>query len=187
MSSLIDATAANTEDDSSVLVASSHDTPATPNGSILSPFRLPRSASCEGLIEGAFTDGAPVTADLGSTAGDSDTAPAAPDSHAATNSDAAVAPAVNRMKPRSVGPWEAGYVYSVVPPEHLAAVPVTNDEIWYCILVGKFVGVTQNNLLALKAVQGISNNSMRSWATLDLALDTFNDALDGDLVEVRLY
>jgi hypothetical protein len=62
--------------------------------------------------------------------------------------------------PQSTGPWEAGVIYSVVPPHALAAIADDNEELWYGILKGKFVGVTQNHSLALSAVVGVSNNSM---------------------------
>ncbi|KAJ7348645.1 hypothetical protein DFH08DRAFT_960026 [Mycena albidolilacea] len=92
---------------------------------------------------------------------------------------------VNPLVPRSVGPWEAGSVFSVVPPQPLASIPVPagDEELWYCILKGKFVGVTQNHPLAVDAVLGVSNNSMRSYKTQALALAAFNNALAGTIVE----
>ncbi|KAJ7830021.1 hypothetical protein B0H14DRAFT_3465214 [Mycena olivaceomarginata] len=62
--------------------------------------------------------------------------------------------------PQSTGPWEAGVVYSVVPPRALAAIADDNEELWYGILKGKFISVTQTHSLALSAVVGVSNNSM---------------------------
>jgi hypothetical protein len=88
-----------------------------------------------------------------------------------------------------VGPWEAGSIFSVVPPQPLASilVPAGDEELWYCILKGKFVGVTQNHPLAIDAVLGVSNNSMRSYKTQALALVAFNSALTLSIVEVRPY
>jgi hypothetical protein len=75
------------------------------------------------------------------------------------------------------------------PPQPLASIPVPagDEELWYCILKGKFVGVTQNHPLAVDAVLGVSNNSMRSYKTQVLALAAFNNALAGTIVEVRPY
>jgi hypothetical protein len=89
--------------------------------------------------------------------------------------------------PQSTGPWEAGVIYSVVPPHALAAIAEDNEELWYGILKGKFVGVMQNHPLALTAVVGVSNNSMRRYKTQALALDAFNVALAAGLVEIRPY
>lgn len=89
--------------------------------------------------------------------------------------------------PQSTGPWEAGVIYSVVPPRALAAIAEDNEELWYSILKGKFVGVTQNHPLALTAVVGVSNNSMRGYKTQALALDAFNVALAAGLVEIWPY
>jgi hypothetical protein len=90
--------------------------------------------------------------------------------------------------PQSTSPWEAGVVYSVVPPRALAAIPDDNDneEPWYGILKGKFVSITQNHPLALTAVVGVSNNSMRGYKT-QVLLDAFNVALTAGLVEIRPY
>ncbi|KAJ7796344.1 hypothetical protein B0H14DRAFT_3494899 [Mycena olivaceomarginata] len=78
---------------------------------------------------------------------------------------------------------------SYVNPLPLASIPVPagDEELWYCILKGKFVGVTQNHPLAIDTVLGVSNNSMRSYKTQALALAAFNSALTLSIVEVRPY
>ncbi|KAJ7115516.1 hypothetical protein C8R43DRAFT_1138141 [Mycena crocata] len=89
--------------------------------------------------------------------------------------------------PHATGPWTVGVVYSVVPPSHILPVSHDNGELWYGILKGKYVGVTQNHPLALQAVVGISHNSMKAYKSQALAVSAFNDALDDGLVEVRSY
>ncbi|KAJ7771167.1 hypothetical protein B0H14DRAFT_2632500 [Mycena olivaceomarginata] len=60
---------------------------------------------------------------------------------------------------RPVGGGAPSFLSS--PPQPLASIPVLagDEELWYCILKGKFVGVTQNHPLAVNAVLGVSNNS----------------------------
>ncbi|KAJ7458850.1 hypothetical protein FB451DRAFT_1182430 [Mycena latifolia] len=102
-------------------------------------------------------------------------------------SSAMSAPAPPSLTPQSAGPWIAGVIFSVVPPQDLAAIPDGGEELWYGILRSKFVGVIKSHALALDAVVGISNNSMKSYKTQDLALDAFNTAHRGNLVQIRPY
>ncbi|KAJ7484893.1 hypothetical protein B0H11DRAFT_2231558 [Mycena galericulata] len=88
---------------------------------------------------------------------------------------------------QATGPWVAGVLFSVVPPQALAPVPVpaSNKELWYCIIRGRVVGITQSQQMALDAVLGVSHNSMKSHKTVDLAVDAFNIALAAGSVQVR--
>ncbi|KAK6969084.1 hypothetical protein R3P38DRAFT_2814966 [Favolaschia claudopus] len=59
---------------------------------------------------------------------------------------------------RTTAPWVVGFLYLVVPAEHLTAIAeqpqsVSEEEapLWYCITKGKYVGVTLNHPLALAA------------------------------------
>ncbi|KAJ7471336.1 hypothetical protein B0H11DRAFT_1913956 [Mycena galericulata] len=79
--------------------------------------------------------------------------------------------------------WTAGTLYNEVPTAHLAKVR-DNGEGWYAVIRGRAVGVTQDNALALSAVLGVSNNSMKSHKTLSAALFYFDHALDIGLVEI---
>ncbi|KAJ7740753.1 hypothetical protein DFH07DRAFT_965294 [Mycena maculata] len=99
-------------------------------------------------------------------------------------------PPVNPNAPAdtpATGMWFSGTVYHVVPTAHLTPLPYDNGELWYGILVGKFVGVTQNQGLALGAVAGISRNSMKSYKSQTQALDVFNHALDLGIVEIHPF
>ncbi|KAJ7631458.1 hypothetical protein DFH06DRAFT_1337865 [Mycena polygramma] len=89
--------------------------------------------------------------------------------------------------PQSSGPWIAGLVYTVVPPQPLGPAPHDDGELWYGIQKGKFVGVTQDHSLALTAVTSISNNQMKLYKSQLLALEAFNAGLDAGRVEVRPY
>ncbi|KAJ7717165.1 hypothetical protein DFH07DRAFT_973678 [Mycena maculata] len=103
---------------------------------------------------------------------------------------APTAPPVNPNAPAdtpATGMWFSSTVYRVVPTAHLTPLPYDNGELWYGILVGKFVGVTQNQGLALGAVAGISRNSMKSYKSQTQALDVFNHALDLGIVEIRPF
>ncbi|KAJ7795427.1 hypothetical protein B0H14DRAFT_3495967 [Mycena olivaceomarginata] len=166
MSSASNTAASSTETDAPVLVAApemapdmsaSTDMSTTSTGSL--PFRfLSSAASLVGLTGGASASSPPPSY-------------------------------VNPLVARSVGPWKAGSIFSVVPPQPLASIPVPagDEELWYCILKGKFVGVTQNHPLAIDTVLGMLNNSMRSYKTQALALAAFNNALTLSIVEVRPY
>ncbi|KAJ7102961.1 hypothetical protein C8R43DRAFT_1141083 [Mycena crocata] len=77
---------------------------------------------------------------------------------------------------RNSAPWVAGALYTVVPKEPLVAVP-DNNEKWFAITRGKYVGLTKNSAISLNAVTGISTALSDKFNTQNEALDHFNDAL----------
>ncbi|KAK6992780.1 hypothetical protein R3P38DRAFT_2801929 [Favolaschia claudopus] len=92
---------------------------------------------------------------------------------------------------RTTAPWVVGFLYLVVPAEHLTAIAeqpqsVSEEEapLWYCITKGKYVGVTLNHPLALAATVGVSGCRMKSYKSQALALQAFNDLLDYHMVTV---
>ncbi|KAJ7704634.1 hypothetical protein B0H14DRAFT_2647593 [Mycena olivaceomarginata] len=188
MSGPVDAAAASSEfrppeaaPENNPSVSSTPTTPAPAPQAESESDDTPGAAAPAAQAEGTssvVTGAAPVPANAApaSTAGPTATAPPAP---------APLSPLV----PRATGPWEAGFVFSIVPPQALTAIPVAdgNEEVWYGIVRGKYVGVTQSQALALNAVLGVSNNSMRGYKTLSLALGAFNDALAVGFVDVRTY
>ncbi|KAJ7803063.1 hypothetical protein B0H14DRAFT_3487807 [Mycena olivaceomarginata] len=106
----------------------------------------------------------------------------------------ALAPTQTPSTLRSLALW-FGIGASPAPPAAppaapLPAVPQSTGP-WRLVsstaLSLPFVGVTQNHPLALTAVVGVSNNSMRGYKTQALALDAFNIALTAGLVEIRPY
>ncbi|KAJ6490573.1 hypothetical protein C8R47DRAFT_1214866 [Mycena vitilis] len=84
---------------------------------------------------------------------------------------------------RTTGPWIAGSLYTVVPAEPLAAVPDNNDK-WFAITSGKYVGLTKNAALSLAAVVGVSNALSTSFTSQTEALEHFNSALEGNAIAV---
>ncbi|KAK6992843.1 hypothetical protein R3P38DRAFT_3224665 [Favolaschia claudopus] len=108
----------------------------------------------------------------------------------------APAPALAALVPvipgglRTSGPWNVGFLYIVVPPQHLAAIPDPTPQnaeslpVWYAISKGRFVGVTLSNALALAATTGVSGASMKSHKTQVLALAAFNEALDFNSITI---
>ncbi|KAJ7887142.1 hypothetical protein B0H13DRAFT_2342506 [Mycena leptocephala] len=85
-------------------------------------------------------------------------------------------------------PWVAGTLYTSVPTSHLYEFGVyDNGESWYAVLKGKTVGITQNHVLALQSVVGVSQNVLKRYKTCAAALFAFNHALDIGLVEVRPF
>ncbi|KAJ6450343.1 hypothetical protein C8R47DRAFT_1206499 [Mycena vitilis] len=84
---------------------------------------------------------------------------------------------------RTTGPWIAGNLFVVVPAEPLAAVPDNNDK-WFAITSGKYVGLTKNAALSLAAVVGVSNALSTSFSSQADALDHFNSALAGNAIAV---
>ncbi|KAJ7456322.1 hypothetical protein B0H11DRAFT_2244241 [Mycena galericulata] len=174
MSHRLDAAAPRTEQTSSVPGAGlALAAPASARRSYLfSPFRLLSSAaSVVGLIR-------------------SDTPAATP---VATPAPAPLVPPPPPPPPppaplgQSTAPWVAGVLYSVVPPQDLGSITVANEELWYAVIRGRVVGVTQNQQAALDAVLGVSHNSMRGYKTIDLAVDAFNIARGAGSVQVRAY
>ncbi|KAJ7801667.1 hypothetical protein B0H14DRAFT_3782630 [Mycena olivaceomarginata] len=91
---------------------------------------------------------------------------------------------------RTRGPWIAGSLFIVVPPEHLMPIPeapVDSEDdfpLWYCITKGKYIGITLSNPLALAAVVGVSGSRMKAYKTQVLALEAFNEMLDYHMVAV---
>ncbi|KAJ6449244.1 hypothetical protein C8R47DRAFT_1230718 [Mycena vitilis] len=83
----------------------------------------------------------------------------------------------------TTGPWIAGSLYTVVPAEPLAAVPDNNDK-WFAITSGKYVGLTKNAALSLAAVVGVSNALSTSFTSQTEALEHFNSALEGNAIAV---
>jgi viroplasmin and RNaseH domain-containing protein len=76
----------------------------------------------------------------------------------------------------------------LVPTSYVTQGPSPdNGELWYAVLKGKSVGLTQNNAVALHAVVGVSNNQMKSFKSLKKALFAFNHALDIGLIEIRPF
>ncbi|KAJ7684874.1 hypothetical protein DFH06DRAFT_1313252 [Mycena polygramma] len=94
-----------------------------------------------------------------------------------------VVPAAPSTRFRTTGPWIAGSLYTVIPAEHLSAVPDNNDK-WFAITSGKYVGLTKNTALSLNAVVGVSNALSTSFSSQADALDHFNSALDGDAIAI---
>ncbi|KAJ7343879.1 hypothetical protein DFH08DRAFT_871384 [Mycena albidolilacea] len=91
---------------------------------------------------------------------------------------------------RTRGPWIAGALFIVVPPEHLMPIPEApidseaDSPVWYCITKGKYIGITLSNPLALAAVVGVSGSRMKAYKTQVLALEAFNEMLDYRMVAV---
>ncbi|KAJ7436457.1 hypothetical protein B0H11DRAFT_2256162 [Mycena galericulata] len=125
--------------------------------------------------------------------------PAAPTSLAAPSHavPTPVAPAPPGATPAPVSPspledpasevastWFAGELYKEVPTAPLLP-GHDHGGGWYGVIRGRAVGLTLNNALAVNAVLGVSNHSMKSFKTLTQALDVFNHALRIGLVEIR--
>lgn len=87
----------------------------------------------------------------------------------------------------TLGPWVAGPVYHVVPPNPLVGVAQGENESdgpWYCITRGQHVGVTLSNALAVAAISGISRGMMNKHKTQAQAVAAFNEALEYNLVGI---
>ncbi|KAJ6567622.1 hypothetical protein DFH09DRAFT_1314139 [Mycena vulgaris] len=148
--------------------------------SAFSPFRLLSSAAS---LAGFRQANVPAPAPVAAAAAPMLTAPALPNPVL----PAPVLPAPVLPFLQVTAPWIVGVVYSVVPTQLLTSIPVHDEELWYTILRGKYVGITQNHALALDTVVGILNNSMKSYKTQDLAVGAFNGALHVGLVQIRPY
>ncbi|KAK6993082.1 hypothetical protein R3P38DRAFT_3224092 [Favolaschia claudopus] len=121
-------------------------------------------------------------------------APPAPTASPAIAAPAPAAPAPAPVTPpvpaglRTQGPWLAGWLYLVVPPQHLQhiAEPTYDNPDdaprWYSINKGRYVGVTTNNGLALNAVSGVSGS--KKHRSQVAALAAFNQMLDYGMVAV---
>ncbi|KAJ7487165.1 hypothetical protein FB451DRAFT_1392011 [Mycena latifolia] len=85
------------------------------------------------------------------------------------------------------GPWVVGGLYLVVPTGPLALIPEqepAEEQFWYSITRGRYVGVTLSHSLALAAVSGVSRSSMKSYKTEVAAAAAFNEMLSYNLVAV---
>ncbi|KAJ7856280.1 hypothetical protein B0H13DRAFT_1902733 [Mycena leptocephala] len=76
---------------------------------------------------------------------------------------------------RTEGPWIAA-LYSVLPGGSLTPIPDNNDK-WFAITRGKYVGLTTNAAISLNAVTGISTGLSEKFSSQADALNTFNAAL----------
>ncbi|KAJ7115645.1 hypothetical protein C8R43DRAFT_1138100 [Mycena crocata] len=108
------------------------------------------------------------------TSGASFSAPA-PAPAPATNIFPPIAPVVPAFL-RSTAPWIAGLLYVVVPASPLTSV-TDNNEKWFAITRGKYVGLTKNSAISLNAVSGVTTAISQKHATQREALDHFNAAL----------
>ncbi|KAJ7758060.1 hypothetical protein B0H16DRAFT_1721169 [Mycena metata] len=77
---------------------------------------------------------------------------------------------------RFSAPWAAGFLYGVVPPVALSAVP-DNGGKWFAITRGSYIGLTQNSAISLHAVSGYSTALSEKFSNQTDALDHFNAAL----------
>ncbi|KAJ7126220.1 hypothetical protein C8R44DRAFT_734106 [Mycena epipterygia] len=85
------------------------------------------------------------------------------------------------------GPWVSNSLYQVIPTGHLtliAEAPGEDMPLWYCITAGRYVGVTLSHALASGAVVGVSRCAMKSYKTQVLAVESFNQLLDYNMVAV---
>ncbi|KAJ7226778.1 hypothetical protein GGX14DRAFT_417350, partial [Mycena pura] len=86
---------------------------------------------------------------------------------------------------RTEGPFLANEVFSVTPTEPLGPIdePVPAPE-WYAITCGRFVGVVNQFALSAVAISGVAHSARKAYATQNLALDAFNQALTWGGVQV---
>ncbi|KAJ7715849.1 hypothetical protein DFH07DRAFT_785538 [Mycena maculata] len=110
---------------------------------------------------------------------------AAPESAAQVNAPAAAPtphhPAVPTSfsptgLPHMDGPWIAGNLYGVVPMMPLQAVPDNQDK-WFAITRGKYVGLTKNSAISINAVTGFAGALSEKFGLQSEALEHFNGAL----------
>ncbi|KAJ7613328.1 hypothetical protein DFH06DRAFT_1146984 [Mycena polygramma] len=85
-------------------------------------------------------------------------------------------PAPTNMFIRSMGPWTAGLLYSVIPAAPLTTVP-DNGGKWHAITRSKYIGLTQNSAVSLNAITGISTGLSQKFSNQADALNYFNAAL----------
>ncbi|KAJ7665347.1 hypothetical protein DFH06DRAFT_1127671 [Mycena polygramma] len=94
------------------------------------------------------------------------------------------APLVALLRDES-GPFLANEVFSVTPPEPLAAI---EEEVpapeWYAITRGRFVGVVDQFALSHVAISGVAHGARKAYTTQGLALAAFNQALTWGGVQV---
>ncbi|KAJ7604872.1 hypothetical protein DFH06DRAFT_1349005 [Mycena polygramma] len=101
-------------------------------------------------------------------------APTAPAAPVAQPAPPMVAQPVTHI--RAHGPWEAGVLFTVVPPLPLSGVP-DHGEKWFAITRGTYVGLTKNSAISLSAVTGVSTALSEKFSTQLEALNHFNAAL----------
>jgi hypothetical protein len=75
-------------------------------------------------------------------------------------------------------------MFSVVPPSPLTATGENNNDTWYAITRGRFVGVTPIHALDQAATLRVSGAAHRGYTTQAAAIQAFNLALEGGLVEL---
>ncbi|KAK6985137.1 hypothetical protein R3P38DRAFT_3230797 [Favolaschia claudopus] len=91
---------------------------------------------------------------------------------------------------RTTGPWNVGFLFIVVPPQHLTAIPdpplPAGEEFqyWYCISKGRFVGITLSHGFAMAGTLGVSGAQLKAYRSQIQALDAFNQYLDFHMVTV---
>ncbi|KAJ7169173.1 hypothetical protein C8R43DRAFT_945126 [Mycena crocata] len=115
------------------------------------------------------------------TAGGSFSLPTAPPATVATPA-APVAPAAPAFL-RTTGPWIAGLLYVVVPTHPLAPVTDLNEK-WFAITRGKYVGLTKNSAISLRAVTGVATGLHEKFSNQADALEHFNTALAANAVAI---
>ncbi|KAJ7130578.1 hypothetical protein C8R44DRAFT_872366 [Mycena epipterygia] len=86
---------------------------------------------------------------------------------------------------RMTGPWVAGTLYGVVPAAPLAAVP-DNNEKWFAITRGTYVGLTRNSAISLNATTRIKSGLAEKCPSQGAALEHFNEALACGSISVVL-
>jgi hypothetical protein len=85
---------------------------------------------------------------------------------------------------RTRAPWTAGLLYSVIPAAPLNAVPDNRGK-WFAITRRKYIGLTQNSVISLNAVTGVSTGLSEKFGSQAEALSHFNGAhLTGSLAVV---
>ncbi|KAJ7117330.1 hypothetical protein C8R43DRAFT_960628 [Mycena crocata] len=84
------------------------------------------------------------------------------------------------------GPWVVKSLYLVVPTAPLMAVVEADEEdkYWYAITSGRWVGITLNNTLAVRAVTGARGSHMKGYKTQAEALAAFNELLGYSMVNI---
>ncbi|KAJ7430884.1 hypothetical protein B0H11DRAFT_2262785 [Mycena galericulata] len=109
-------------------------------------------------------------------------APAPAPAAAAPAAPAPAAPLVGSLI-RNSGPWIAGQIFNVVPPQPLAAIP-DNGERWYAITRGKYVGLTKSSAVSINAVSGVPGSLTEKLSNQSDAIALFNQALAQNVVAV---
>lgn len=101
--------------------------------------------------------------------------------HEIAESGATQAPEPGFIK--MTAPWIAGRLFGVVPPVDLTAVP-DNNERWFAITSGKYIGLTKNAAISSAAVKGISGALQGNFTSQAEALQYFNEARAAGAVSI---